>query len=137
LIKALKALSLAFSLLSCSISFSICSISLSICSLSLLTSKISFSISLVCCSIRFERCLLCSISSSIPRTGRQLSVDKHRRHRGNDEGDAPLLLEADGAAGEGDVVIRGKEGNQAENQAAAGLDGTEVIEPGPGALWCS
>ena len=106
MIKTLKALSLAFSRLSCSVSFSICSIS---------------------CSSSFVR-------ASISRTGRQLSVDKNCRHRGNDKGDAPLLLEADGAAGEGDVVIRGKEGDQAEDQAAAGLDGTEVIEPGPGAV---
>jgi len=46
-----------------------------------------------------------------------------------------LLLEADALAGEGDVVIGGKQGDQAEDQAAAGLDGTEVIEAGPGAQW--
>jgi hypothetical protein len=115
LIKALKALSLAFSRLS---------------------SSISFSISLVRCSVRCERCLICSISISIPRTGRQLRVDKNDRHRGSDEGDAPLLLDADGAAGEVDVVIGGKQGDQTKDQAAAGLDGTEVIEAGPGAQWC-
>jgi hypothetical protein len=85
------------------------------------------------CSISFS---ISFVRASISRTGRQLSVDKNCRHRGNDEGDAPLLLEADGAAGEGDVVIRGKEGDQAEDQAAAGLDGTEVIEPRPGAVCC-
>jgi hypothetical protein len=47
-----------------------------------------------------------------------------------------LLLDADGAAGEVDVVIGGKQGDQAEKQTAAGLDGTEVIQAGPGALWC-
>jgi hypothetical protein len=47
-----------------------------------------------------------------------------------------LLLEADVVAGEGDVVIGGKQGNQAEKQTAAGLDGTEVIQAGPGVLWC-
>ena len=118
LIKALKALSLAFSRLSCSISLSICFLR---CSASL-----SF-----CC----ERCLICSISSSIPRTGRQLRVDKNCRHRGSDEADAPLLLEADVVAGEGDVVIRGKECDQAEDHSPAGLDDTEVIQAGPGALW--
>ena len=47
-----------------------------------------------------------------------------------------MLLEADVVAGEGDVVIGGKQGDQAEDQAAAGLEGTEVIQAGPGALWC-
>jgi hypothetical protein len=119
LIKALKALSLAFSRLSCSVSLSIC----------------------------LERCLICSISISIPRTGRQLRVapkwravfnesDKNDRHRGSDEGDAPLLLETDAAAEHGDVVIGGKESDQAEKQTATGLDGTEVIQAEPGALWC-
>jgi hypothetical protein len=37
-------------------------------------------------------------------------------------------------AGDGDVVIGGEEGDQAEDQPAAGLDGTEPIEAGPGAL---
>jgi hypothetical protein len=153
LIKALKALSLAFSSfslafsrLSCSVSFLICSVSLSICfvlssicSLSLLTRKISLSISFIRCSASLsfclERCLICSISSSISCTGRQLRVDKNCRHRGSDEGDAPLLLETDVVAGEGDVVIGSKQGDQAEDQAANGLDGTEVIQAGPGALW--
>jgi hypothetical protein len=42
--------------------------------------------------------------------------------------------EAEGA--DADVVIGGKESDQAEDQAAAGLDGTEGIEAGPGASWC-
>jgi hypothetical protein len=154
LIKALKALSLAFSsfslafsrlscsvsLLICSVSFSICFVLASICSLSLLTRKISLSISFIRCTASLssclERCLICSISSSIPRTGRQLRVDKNCRHRGNDEKDSPLLLEADAAAEGGDVVIGGKESDQADAQTATGLDGTEVIQAGPGALWC-
>jgi hypothetical protein len=140
LIKALKALSLAFSRLSCSVSLSICFVLSSICSLSLLTRKISLSISFIRCSaslsLRFERCLICSISSSISRTGRQLRVDNHCRHRGSDEGDAPLLLEADTAAEGGDVVIGGKECDQAKDHSPTGLDGTEVIQTGPGALWC-
>jgi hypothetical protein len=126
LIKALKALSLAFSRLSCSVSFSICFVLASIrfirCSASL--------------SFCLERCLICSISSSISRTGRQLRVDKNCRHRGSDEGDAPLLLEADAAAEGGDVVIGGKECDQAKDHSAAGLDGTEVVQAGPGALSC-
>jgi len=131
LIKALKALSLAFSRLSCSVSFLICS-------LSLLTRKISLSISFIRCSASLsfclERCLICSISISISRTGRQLRVDKNCRHRDNDEGDAPLLLEADTAAEGGDVVIGGKESDQAKDHSPAGLDGTEVIQAGPGAF---
>ena len=132
LIKALKALSLAFSRLSCSVSFLICSISLSSCfirhSLCILRCSASLSFCL-------ERCLICSISISIPRTGRQLRIDKNCRHRGSDEGDTPLLLDADGAAGEVDVVIGGKQGDQAKDQAAAGLDGTEVVKAEPGVLW--
>ncbi len=114
---AFSAFSLAFSRLSCSVSLSIsfirCSASLSFC---------------------LERCLICSISSSISRTGRQLRVDKNDRHRGSDEGDAPLLLEADAAAEGGDVVIGGKECDQAKDHPPAGLDGTEVIQAGPGSL---
>ena len=44
-----------------------------------------------------------------------------------------MLLELERVAGDGDVVIGGEESNQAEDQAAAGLDGTEAIEAGPGA----
>ena len=122
---------------SCSISLSICFVVSSICFIRC-TASLSFCL---------ERCLICSISSSIPRTGRQLRVapkwravfnesDNHCGHRGSDEGDAPLLLEADVAAEGGDVVIRGKECDQAEDHSPAGLDGTEVIEAGPGPLWC-
>jgi len=118
LIKTLKALSLAFSRLSCSVSLSICFIR---CSASL--------------SFCLERCLICSISSSIPRTGRQLRIDNHCRHRGSDEKDSPLLLESEAAAEGGDVVIGRKESDQADNQTPTGLDGTEVIQAGPGALW--
>jgi hypothetical protein len=147
LIKALKALSLAFSRLSCSVSLLICSVSFSICfvlasicSLSLLTRKISLSISFIRCTASLssclERCLIRSISSSIPRTGRQLRVDKNDRHRGSDEGDTPLLLEGDAAAEGVDVVIGGKESDQAKDHSPAGLDGTEVIQAWPGALLC-
>ena len=96
---------------------------------------------LSCLSLAFSRLscsvssLICSISISISRTGRQLRVDKNDRHRGSDEGDSPLLLETDAAAEDGDVVIGGKESDQAEKQTATGLDGTEVIQAGPGALW--
>jgi hypothetical protein len=126
LIKALKALSLAFSSFSLAFSRLSCSVSLSI-------SFIRCTASLSSC---LERCLICSISSSIPRTGRQLRVDKNCRHRGNDEKDSPLLLETDAAAEGGDVVIGGKQSDQAEDHSPAGLDGTEVIQAEPGAL-CS
>ena len=48
-----------------------------------------------------------------------------------------MLLETDAAAEGGDVVIRGKECDQAEDQTATGLDGTEIIQARPGALWFS
>jgi hypothetical protein len=41
-----------------------------------------------------------------------------------------LLLEAEAVAGEGDVVIGGEQGNQAEDKAADGLGETETVEPG-------
>jgi hypothetical protein len=42
--------------------------------------------------------------------------------------------EAEGA--DADVVIGGEQSDQAEDQAAAGLEAAELIEAGPGALWC-
>ena len=58
---------------------------------------------------------------------------KNCRHRGSDEGDSPLLLEGDVAAGECDVVIGGEQGDQAEDETADGLGQTEPVETGPGA----
>ena len=46
-----------------------------------------------------------------------------------------MLLETDAAAEGGDVVIGRKESDQADAQTAAGLDGTELIQAGPGPLW--
>jgi hypothetical protein len=45
-----------------------------------------------------------------------------------------LLLEAEAEAGEDDVVIRSKQGDQAKDHSPAGLDGTEVNQAGPGPL---
>jgi hypothetical protein len=84
------------------------------------------------CSLSF---LICSISRSIRPTGRQLRIDNHSRHPGSDEKDSPLLLETDAAAERGVVVIGGKQSDQAEEQSATGLDGTELIQAWPGALW--
>ena len=47
-----------------------------------------------------------------------------------------MLLEVDALAGEADVVIGREQGDQAEDQAAAGLEGTEKIQAGPGAHCC-
>jgi len=60
-----------------------------------------------------------------------LSIDKNNRHRGSDEGDAPLLLEVEGAAVEGDVVIGGEESDQAKCDAAKGLGEPEAVEAKP------
>ncbi|MCX5953330.1 MAG: hypothetical protein NTZ40_07525 [Cyanobacteria bacterium] len=51
-----------------------------------------------------------------------MRVDKNDRHRGSDAGDAPLLLDREAAAGDGDVVIGGEQGDQAEDQTANGLN---------------
>jgi hypothetical protein len=63
---------------------------------------------------------------------------KKNRHRGNDEGDAPLLRDGEGASADGDVVIGGEQGDQAEGKAADCLGETEPVETesveaGPGA----
>jgi hypothetical protein len=48
-----------------------------------------------------------------------------------------LLLELEGAAGDGDVVIGGKQGNQAEGDAAEHLEYTQAIKAQPAAgRWC-
>jgi hypothetical protein len=57
-----------------------------------------------------------------------LSIDKNCRHRGSDEKDSPLPLEADGGAGEGDVVIGREQGDQAEDEAADGLAEANAVE---------
>jgi hypothetical protein len=44
-----------------------------------------------------------------------------------------LLLKLEGAAGEGDVVIGGKQGNQAEGYAAKHLEHTQAIQAQPAA----
>ena len=53
---------------------------------------------------------------------------KNCRHRGSDARDAPLLLEADALAGEGDVVIGGEQGDQTEDKAADSLVEAEAVE---------
>ncbi|MEB3258384.1 MAG: hypothetical protein VKN83_08720 [Cyanobacteriota bacterium] len=57
-----------------------------------------------------------------------MSIDNHERHRGNDEPDAPLLRELEGAGGEGDVVIGTEQSNEGDHQAADGLDPALAIE---------
>ena len=42
-----------------------------------------------------------------------------------------MLLEADAVAGEGDVVIGRKQGDQAENETTDGLGETEAVETEP------
>jgi hypothetical protein len=59
---------------------------------------------------------------------------KNCRHRGSDARDAPLLGEGEGAAGEGDVVIGAEQGDQAEDEAAEGLEDAEAIQAGPGEI---
>jgi hypothetical protein len=43
-----------------------------------------------------------------------------------------LLLEPEAAAGEGDVVIGGEQGDQADGKPAEGLGGAKAIESSPG-----
>ena len=44
-----------------------------------------------------------------------------------------MLGDLEGAAGEGDVVIGGKESDQAKDQASDGLGEAKAIKCGPGA----
>jgi hypothetical protein len=60
-----------------------------------------------------------------------LSIDKNCRQRGNDERDSPLLLELERATGEGDVVIGGEQGDQAEHETAQGLNEAQAVEAWP------
>jgi hypothetical protein len=61
-----------------------------------------------------------------------LSIDKNERHRGKDERDSPLPLELEGVAEEGELVIGGKERDQAEDEATAGLGEPRAVESKPG-----
>jgi hypothetical protein len=61
-----------------------------------------------------------------------LSIDNNCRQRGSDETDSPLLLEWEGAAGEGDVVIGREQGDQAQHEAARGLEDAKAVEAWPG-----
>ena len=54
--------------------------------------------------------------------------DKNHRQRGNDEPDAPLLVEGDESAKDVDVVIGAVESNQANHRAANDLEPTLAIE---------
>ena len=132
------ALSLLLSSESRAFSFSICSISLSICSDSLLTRKDSLlrrSDSLLSCFVRSFEALICFSMSGLRR---QLSVCNHKRHRGNDEPHAPLLLELEAdACWEGDVVIRAEQGDQGNHEAGMGLDDSLAIKPRAalGRIW--
>ncbi len=47
-----------------------------------------------------------------------------------------MLLEPEGAAEGGDVVIGGKESDQAEGEAAEHLEHTQAIKAQPAAGWC-
>ena len=85
-------------------------------------SALSCSISLLKASIR--------VSKSGSR--RQLSIDKNCRQRGNDENDAPLLLEREVSTGEGDVVIGGEQRDEADDQASEGLQPAKPIKARPG-----
>ena len=107
---ALSLFSRSVSFFSCSVSFFSCSISLSSC--------------LVLCSER-------SICISTTGSRRQLSIRKNERKGESDEPDAPLLREGENSAWEGDVVIRRKQSNQANNTANNGFQQSFAIKPQP------
>ena len=51
-----------------------------------------------------------------------MSIDKNHRQRGNDEADAPLLVEGDDSAKDVEVVIGTVESKQANNKPADELE---------------
>jgi len=57
-----------------------------------------------------------------------LSVDSHNRQRGNDEDNAPLLVEGEAPGAEVDVVTGGLQHNQANHQAAQELNPGRAFE---------
>ncbi len=63
------------------------------------------------------------------------ALSKNDRHRGSDEGDAPLLGDGEVAPGDGEVVIGGEEGNQAEGKATDGLGKAEPVETEAADAW--
>ena len=74
----------------------------------------------------FSSCILrCSAAGS----RRQLSIRNNERKGDSDEPDAPLLLEWELAVGEGDVVIRGEERDQANNTANDGFQDCLAVKP--------
>jgi hypothetical protein len=90
----------------------------------------------------FPSCLaLCSSSSSFRSSSfsrislsgsrRQLSIDKNERKGGNDEPDAPLLLERELAVGEADVVIGGIQSDQTNNAANDGFNQGLAVKAKP------
>ena len=102
------------------------------------SNAMSFSICILpffSCSISFSSCFaLCSeraICISLAGSRRQLSIDKKERKGDSDEPDAPLLLERELTVGEVDVVIGGKESNQANNAADDGFNQGLAVEPQP------
>ena len=79
-------------------------------------------------AISFSSCILrCSAAGS----RRQLSIRKNERKGGSDEPDAPLLLERELAVGEGDVVIGGKERDQANKTPNTGFQNCFAVKPQP------
>ena len=86
-------------------------------------------------SSRLLSILSCSISllsqpkrRSSSGSRRQFSIDNHIRHRGSDEPDPPLLIEADADREETGVVIGAEQGNEADQHTANGLNPTLAIK---------
>jgi hypothetical protein len=73
----------------------------------------------------------CILRCSAAGSRRQLSIRKNERKGGNDEPDAPLLLERELSVGEADVVIGGEKSNQANNAANNGFQQGFAVEPQP------
>ena len=75
-------------------------------------------------------CCLSSNASALSVSGlrRQLSIRKKERKGDSDEPHAPLLLEGDDVAGEVDVVIGRKQGNQADHETGESFDRSGAVD---------
>ena len=99
------------------------------------SNAISFSIRSISLLSCFVLCFERSICISLAGSRRQLSIDKNERKGESDEPDAPLLLERELAEGEVDVVIGGKQSNQANNTANKGFQQGFAVKPKPQQGW--
>ncbi len=76
-------------------------------------------------------CSSCFSRISLAGSRRHLSIRKNKRKGDSDEPDTSLLLERELVVGAVDLVIGGKQSNQANNTANDGFQQGFAVEPQP------